>query len=820
MGFTFRKLYPTIAQIRNCCGVVCECVIPHTDDGEFCVTWNSDETCRCPDENIETGTTECNENNTCTIEICNGDGFETTTEVCMIIPGVECVCSTPYTSGTCFCVEGEDPNGECCPNFSCLDGVYNGRGAGAFWTIFDECLYIGAVPRTYKFEGIPSPGSITKCKRTLPANTEIFPNGMPYTPYNVSGQPGLIGDPEFTPARYNQRFYKIPFSGTVQPKGITQDYSYYCLKIHETDTQKRGIENRLMVISSINNYRYAGLLSGDPLLAGSDIFWDDPSPGGSGIKQYETLIIEGGQPREFPLPDRILGLPLWGEEDPTNLGLEPIDCITPYCLIGERQICKGCRCLQTDASELPFAVGHYMTNDPANAPISNLGYTAGYFSFAEFNPHSYLDHVTVTVNNNVSTTLSVTGGEYNLLGFGAMSDTLLPSDTSRNSRCNCQYSGGDLINCEGMSGATSHGPRLGVPTCSVWSLVKALYSRVLKAYTTSGWGLFETGGTPLTEQNFRSNTFTIGGAAANFSRFATEIDNLLSADPNGTTPPPSGWSVGTSLVHFHFAKVQEALKLDSAQFITALGRSINNDHFLFTFPNVLLWDPEKYVSASNSDKWKHLYVIGNANIIHDTRSIAVTGPYEMFRYPTADPATPIVHNNVADQNWLSNTFVMRRWDDSGYRYSTGDPGSPETNESADEARARIFLFNGSGGTASVGDVPENRRRNASSKVTLVLMPVCAEGLTDHPCLNEVPTLNNTMSPCNICNAFPNPMCFYDRDLASNPAQQWSEPGIGCEPLGNGCVVTELHPLVAKNMCAYRGGFVFETNSLTASYRIQ
>jgi hypothetical protein len=827
MGFAFRKLYPTIAQIRNCCGVVCECAVPYTDDEVFCVTWTSDSFCWCPVENPEPGTSLCGgDPPSCDPSFCiiGTDWWNSGTVICRNEEDIPCVCSTPYIGGTCFCVEGEDPNGDCCPQYPCRDNLYPGRGAGAFWTLFNECSYFGAQPRTYKFEGIPSPGSITKCKTTIPSNTQFYPNGIPYIPYSVSGITGSIGDPEFTPSRINQRFYKTPFSGAIEPKGVTHDYSYYCLKVHETSTQQRGIENRLMVVSSINNYRYAGVLSGDPLLAGSDIFWDDPSPGGSGIKQYETSIIEGGQPREFPLPDRILGLPLWGEEDPNNLGLLPVDCRSPYCTDGlGRQICKSCRCLQTDPAEsYATGVGHYMTNDPAGSPQSSLGYTAGYFSFAEFNPHSYLDHVgtrNVSPGNNIFRTIEP--GSDNLLGFGALSDALLPGEESRYNRCNCADVWPTVDNCAGMSGATSHGPRLGVPTCSLWSLVRAVYARVLKAFTTNGTAAYyradDLSGTPtpLTEANFRDSGFTLNDSLANFSRFATAVDNLLAADPNATTTPPSGWSVGTSLVQFHLAKVQEALKLDSTRFLQAIlldNGDFPGDHFLFTFPSVFLWDPEKYVSASATDKWKHLYVIGNANIVHDTRSIAVTGPYDIFRYPVPDQR-PTVHDNVANQNWLSNTFVMRRWDDSSYGYDTG---SPSTNQTTG-ARARIFLFNGSGGTASVGDQPDIIRRNATSKITLVLMPVCVQGLTEHPCLDEVPTLNGTISPCNICNAFPNPVCFVD-DAVSLP-ERWSEPGVGCGVGNTDCGVSELDSLVAQNTCTYRGGLILESNALTASYRI-
>ena len=53
----------------------------------------------------------------------------------------------------------------------------------------------------------------------------------------------------------------------------------------------------------------------------------------------------------------------------------------------------------------------------------------------------------------------------------------------------------------------------------------------------------------------------------------------------------------------------------------------------FTIPNVFLWDPDGYDAATtNQDKWKHIYIIGNANVIFDTHCMSTGNPKNGYGY--------------------------------------------------------------------------------------------------------------------------------------------------------------------------------------------
>ena len=52
----------------------------------------------------------------------------------------------------------------------------------------------------------------------------------------------------------------------------------------------------------------------------------------------------------------------------------------------------------------------------------------------------------------------------------------------------------------------------------------------------------------------------------------------------------------------------------------------------FTVPGVILWDRDSYLAASNNtDKWKHLYIPGSANIIFDSGCTHTNGDWRAHR---------------------------------------------------------------------------------------------------------------------------------------------------------------------------------------------
>jgi hypothetical protein len=755
MGFAFRKLYPNVAQLApSCCNLpyTCPCV-PPCDPGIVIIEW-----CVCPGE--PTSLYPCTSNPPkCDTFICYGVNYIEnlpSLELCTPLNGVDCNCNQYVTTWCPFGCEDDDRT--CCARNDCFPFPYGFGDIAQPVTriIFNECEIPGAAPYTYKIENVNAVTGPFACAIVVDSGSPQTYEETVLGGYNTPSITGYIGDPTFTVDPTSQRYYKTPAAPAGRSIGTTAAYSPYCFKLHSTQSQLYGMENRVMFVSGRNVYRYAGVLSGDPVLASADPFWDEP--GGSGIKQYETSIIEGGSPREFPLPDSVLQFPLWGQEQNSNLGiLDSADCISPYdqCDNGNSPVCRGCACIRSNPS-VPNE-GHYLSNDYFNGGPNNTGYTAGYFSFSCFNPESYLDHA----YTDGGTTKIRIAGAANRLGFGNVG-----THQGEEWFFNCDP---DNSACAGVAGATSHGMRLGVPTCSLWSLVNALYARVLYSVKNE-WQI------GLSESTFRNSNAPTG-----FKSFSDAVSALLSDDPSGETPG------GTSKVQYHLARVSAALESDSLSFF-ALNpvESSAGDRFRFTFPSVFLWDPVKYPNAIGSEKWKHLYVVGNANVIYDSRSVAIFNPYQ---------EDGLLHTNVRDQQYRSSVFYLNEVNhERGYVREN-------TNQ------ARMFVFNGSGGPSANAEAPLiNRRNNVMSKISLAEMPICF-GIT----FPDDPTIG--LSICSICNAFPRAVC---------PQNGADTTGLGynnCEPVNN-FTDNYLEGSIPRVYCSHLGGRIVEPNCLTASYQIQ
>lgn len=114
-----------------------------------------------------------------------------------------------------------------------------------------------------------------------------------------------------------------------------------------------------------------------------------------------------------------------------------------------------------------------------------------------------------------------------------------------------------------------------VPTCSVWSLVHAVWYNL-------------HGGDEASYIDF-------------FPSVKSAIDSLFAADPSEN-------QLGTNKqnVRYYLETLADAL--------------LSQAGYTFIIPNVFLWDRDAFLSAgNNTDKWKHIYVVGNANVIFDTQ---------------------------------------------------------------------------------------------------------------------------------------------------------------------------------------------------------
>ena len=760
MGFAFRKLYPS--PYKGCCGVVCPCVPPCEP------TTNIVEICVCP---LEIVTAPCSQDPpVCAGQRCvsvnywTGSGNTLDLELCVPESDVQCDCEDMVvtTCTTWQCQENPPETPECCFDFGCFDFpyTYNPGTTPITRTIFNECVVSGATPYTYKIENLGSYTGDFACSwRRTSANPRTYET-FTLADY-ATDIDAIAGDPAFTTRKDKQRFFKTPKLPNGITHGATAAHTPYCIKLHSTASQTHGIENRTMVISGRNVYRYTGHFSGDPYIRDADPFWD--SPGGSGIKQYEQLIDDSGEGdfRQFPLSDSFLQLPLWGQESNNNLNItSPDPCARLYAEECDDNsgipICWGCHCLRNGPAASP-AVGHYMTNDWFNAGSGTQGYTAGYFSFSSFNPESYLDDYDTTSN------VVTLAGVNNRLGFGNIGDFTTHSGVP----FNCD-AGGE--NCIGCSGATSHGQRLGVPTCSVWSLVNALYARVFYAVRNN----YELTGSLYQEDEatFRST----------FSNFTTAVSNLLSDDPSGTIN-------GTSKVQYHLAKVAEALQIDSSAVF------FGSRYFRFIFPNVFLWNIPRYNDVSGSEKWKHLIVVGNGNVLYDSRSLAVNTPYaDLFD-------STLLHEDIEAQNYLSSVFYLNEVNHQKWRISEASN------------HARMIVFPGSGGPITVFENPSTYRRNAQAKISLSEMPICG-GFT----ATDDESGFATLSLCSICNALPDPVCR----PAGTQSGGWNTTGTGINTVTqSSCSPVDMFTDGAVEFltCGHIGGRLVEANSVTASYQI-
>lgn len=769
MGFAFRKLYPIASQLAvpTCCLDInefygCPCDMP-------CIPIIIiEEICECPTQiYIERQSCYGTSPPTCSVFDCPNSivfgglpGLDL--DLCTF-KTVECSCRT---IGFSWCMECEDYVDDPCCNRNLCYGVSWRGTLNRTRAYFDQCEISGAVPHTYRIENLNGVTGQFTCRlqstSTSPTRYAEFTLGE----YNTPSITGYSGDPDFVADQRFRRFYKTPQNMAGTSSGATAGYSPFCLKLHSTQSQSLGIENRVMFISGRNIYRYSGLLSGDPSLKDVDPFWDNGGMTGvTGIKQYETSLpisTSNGTSRSFPLPDNILTLPLWGQDANDNLGLLRTDCRSPYDVCGgvNDRRCQGCVCVRSNPSDPE--VGHYLSNDYFGSGSGLAGYTAGYFSFSSFNPQAYLDYV----NGPTFAQDIVPAGGANALGFGHLGEGLMSF--------NCDYGN---TNCRGCSGATSHGPRLGVPTCSVWSLVKSLYSRVFYAAK----GIQSPWMDPvLTESDFRTQNGPTG-----FKEFSDAIDAMLADDPSQIT------TGGTSKVQWHLAKVAAALEKESHKFISDPTSAYywgDTGKFVFTFPNVFLWDQTSFEAASATDKWKYLYVVGNGNVIYDSRSVAINRPYSATG-PYND-----LHPDITGQDYRSSVVYLNE-----VNHQRSGLITPSSNH------ARMVVFNGSGGPTGTGS-PSINRRTATSKITLVEMPICA-GITheDDP---DVP-----VSICSLCNAFPNYPCIPDQGCSPITA-------IRTEPIDGNPSLISSQSFVEYVNCEHLGGKFAEPNGLTASYRVR
>lgn len=156
----------------------------------------------------------------------------------------------------------------------------------------------------------------------------------------------------------------------------------------------------------------------------------------------------------------------------------------------------------------------------------------------------------------------------------------------------------------------------GIPTCSVWSLLHAIFYRI-HADIASNHGAenaikhIHYNITPDSWKNLNPSSLT--GSTGDFQMVRYVMEKVSDAVMN------QGLS----------RDVYDVYAGGSTATTGGLGSTIGGKrsagthygpNWSFVYPNVFLWDKDAYLAAAtNEDKWKHLYVIGNSNIIYDSQ---------------------------------------------------------------------------------------------------------------------------------------------------------------------------------------------------------
>lgn len=211
---------------------------------------------------------------------------------------------------------------------------------------------------------------------------------------------------------------------------------------------------------------------------------------------------------------------------------------------------------------------------------------------------------------------------------------------------------------------------VGIPTCSVWSLLHAIY------YNIDASNLYLT-----------SNS---------------NASNKIKPDWWKTVSPTGLSADGTQMVRWvinRFAEgVAENFALNSSTFTAS-----------FTIPNVFLWDKASFDSeTTTANRWKHIYVVGNANILMDT-SCTANAIWNGSSYGSSTARRNQIMldecNHKGELNSIHNARMLSWY---GCRPNAGDNPSDGGHASNNPNSVNTYSI------TSLGCVPENSDANGGS----------------------------------------------------------------------------------------------------------
>ena len=304
----------------------------------------------------------------------------------------------------------------------------------------------------------------------------------------------------------------------------------------------------------------------------------------------------------------------------------------------------------------------------------------------------------------------------------------------------------------------------GVPLCSVWSFATAMFHFAIhQVYVQGEFAALSLDFTPGANWITEVNTWFDNGSLPAKTvpwRLVNAYRDFLASTPHQIL---EGWDGGTyygNAVSWHLEHL--------AGRINDAGGGVFRVHM----PSVFLWDQTPYDSASAGDKYKHMYIIGNANILFDSTCAFPSGltngrdvsnsAYSLPYYETRQPSIADIDTHV----WATDDvrYHILRFDEVNHDNSGARPGVTANS-------ARIIVFPGCSGQTAEFDVGIKKLPAVAVHGDLcvttptVNCPIYQiEDASDSP--NEIPPME---CACAICANLDNPIT-YDWD-PNNTTQQ-------------------------------------------------
>lgn len=170
---------------------------------------------------------------------------------------------------------------------------------------------------------------------------------------------------------------------------------------------------------------------------------------------------------------------------------------------------------------------------------------------------------------------------------------------------------------------------VGIPTCSVWSLLYAIYYKIHADML-----------------EFYGNSFN-----------PANINPKIRPDWWKTVDPAGISADGTQMVRWVMNRFAEGVAEQGTDNPTSGDLGGN-----FLYPNIFLWNDIEFTAAATANKWKHLFVIGNANILQDT-SCTSHSNYDEAMDPPCVQGRGGRHHFTLDECSHGSTGAIRLYSD-------------------------------------------------------------------------------------------------------------------------------------------------------------